>query len=140
MRSDRTGAMSKAPLWIWLVGLLSMVEFSGCSAKTGQDEVTKYNQAPLTVSIPSQLSPQQIEDAMVRTLVGRKWQVERQSPQEVVGTLNHRSYQAKAILKVDNGVIKILNESTYNGKPAVPPERWLEYLQQDLNRHFGQPT
>jgi hypothetical protein len=128
------------PLLMWFVGILWIAELTGCSAKTGQDEATKYNQTPLTVSIPSQLSPQQIEEAMVRTLVGREWHVERHSPQEVVGTLNHRSYQAKAILKVENGVIKILSESTYNAKPAVPPEGWLENLQRDLKKHLGQAT
>jgi len=137
--SDRTGIMSKMTVLIWLIGLLWTVEFTGCSAATGQDVVAKYNQTPLTVNIPSNLSPEQIEEAMVHTLIGREWQVEQRSPQEVVGTLNHRSYQAKAILKVDNGVIKILSESSYKSKPAVP-EGWLENLQKDLHKHLGQTT
>jgi hypothetical protein len=139
MMSDRIETRPKMPLLMWLVGLLWMAEFTGCSAKTGRDVIDKYNQAPLTVSIPSQLSSQQIEEAMVRTLVGREWHVERQSPQEVVGTLNRRSYQAKVVLKVDNSVIKILSESSYKSKPAVP-EGWLENLQLDLKKHLGQST
>jgi len=137
--SDRTEQMSKMLLLVWLVGIVWTVELTGCFATTGQDAVMKYNQTPLTVSIPSQLTSKQIEEAMVRTLVGREWHVESQSPQEVVGTLNHSSYQARATLKVENGVIKILNESTYKGKPAVP-EGWLENLQLDLKKHLGQPT
>ena len=139
MMSDRTEQMSKMLLLVWLVGIVWTVELTGCFATTGQDAVMKYNQTPLTVSIPSQLTSKQIEEAMVRTLVGREWHVESQSPQEVVGTLNHSSYQARATLKVENGVIKILNESTYKGKPAVP-EGWLENLQLDLKKHLGQPT
>ena len=139
MRSDRTEKMSKMPVLVWLVGIVWVVELTGCFATTGKEAVMKYNETPLTVSIPSQLTPQQIEEAMIRTLIGREWQVERHSPEEVVGTLNHSSYQAKVILKVDNGIIKILNESTYKGKPAVP-EGWLENLQLDLKKHLGQPT
>jgi len=139
MMSDRTEQMSKMLLLVWLVGIVWTVELTGCFATTGQDAVMKYNQTPLTVSVPSQLTSKQIEEAMVRTLVGREWHVESQSPQEVVGTLNHSSYQARATLKVENGVIKILNESTYKGKPAVP-EGWLENLQLDLKKHLGQPT
>lgn len=137
--SEQTKKNSRMSLSVWLVGILWVVELTGCFAKTGQEVVTKYNDTPLTVSIPSHLSSKQIEEAMIRTFVGREWQVERHSPEEVVGTLNHRSYQAKATLKVDNGVIKILNESTYEGKPAVP-ENWLENLQLDLKKHLGQPT
>jgi len=131
--------ITKITLLIWFVGLLWTIEFIGCSSTTGQDAVMKYNQTPLTVSIPSNLSPEQVQAAMVRTLVGREWQVEQQSTQEVVGTLNHRSYQAKAILKVDNGVIKILSESSYNSKPVVP-EAWLENLQKDLSKYLAQTT
>jgi len=139
MKSDRTETTSRMSLLMWLVGILCAVELTGCFATAGSDVVMKYNQTPLTVSIPSHLTPKQIEEAMVRTLVGREWHVESQSPQEVVGTLNHSSYQARATLKVENGVIKILNESTYKGKPAVP-EGWLENLQLDLKKHLGQPT
>jgi len=139
MMSGRERIMPKVTLLRWLVGFLWMVELTGCFATTGQDVVVKYNQTPLTVSIPSNLSSEQVKAAMVRTLIGREWQVEQQSSQEVVGTLSHRSYQAKAILKVDNGVIKILSESQHNSKPAVP-EAWLENLQKDLQKHLSQTT
>jgi hypothetical protein len=139
MRSDRAEQRSKMSLSVWFVGVLWAVALAGCFAKTGQEAVTTYNQTPLTVNIPANLSAKQIEEAMVRAFVGREWHVERQSPEEVVGTLNHRSYQAKATFKVESGVIKIFNESTYKGKPAVP-ENWLENLQLDLKKHLGLPT
>jgi hypothetical protein len=139
MASDRTEKKPKMSLLVWIVGILWAVALTGCFATTRQEAVGKYNETPLTVSIPSHLTPKQIEEAMVRAFVGREWHVESQSPQEVVGTLKHRSYQAKATFKVENGVIKILNESSYDGKPAVP-ENWLENLQLDLKKHLGQPT
>ena len=104
--------------------------------KTGQDVVTKYNQAPLTVRIPLGVSPEEVEEAIVRSLVGREWKVVSRSTEEVVGTLNHRSYQARVILKVDRNVIKFINESRYKSEPAVP-EGWLAHLQADLNKHLS---
>lgn len=136
--SNRTGNIrktTKMTLLTWLIGILWTMQLTGCFTTTGKDVVAEYNQTPLTVSIPSNLSPEQVKEAMVRTFIGREWQVEQQSLQEVVATLNHRSYQAKATFKVENGVIKILSDSRYNSKPVVP-EAWLENLQKDLSKRL----
>src|SRR5262245_63409792 len=66
----------------------------------GAEAVQKYNANPLTVAIPPKLGPQEVEEGMVLALRGRKWTVVQQSPQEVVGTLNHRECQAKVMLRV----------------------------------------
>ena len=120
---------------IYTVGFLWLAAIAGCSTATGQHVVAEYNRSPLAVPIPSKLSADQVQRLMAQTLVGRKWQVIQQSPEEVIGTLNHRSYQAKAILRVDNGLVKILSESKYKNEPAVP-EDWLENLRKDLGRNF----
>lgn len=114
----------------------------GCKTIVGARSVEKYNQNPLTVLIPQNLSPEAIEGAMVQTLTGRGWRVEQRSPEEVVGQLNRRAWEAKAILKVDVSLIKILNDSYYKSdnsgerKPAIP-KGWLENLQKDLQTHLG---
>ncbi len=122
---------------VWMLGL------SGCGTVVGSGAVEKYNQNPLTVTIPANLSPQVVEHLMVLTLKNRKWTVVQQSPQEVVGQLNHRRFQAKTILKVDSNIIQILNDSSYKAADSAEPEPgipkgWLKNLQKDLSKRLTQ--
>jgi hypothetical protein len=113
----------------------------GCVSTIGADAVASYNRAPLTVAVSKDLSPQQVENIMATTLVMRKWTVVQKSPQEVVGTLDHRGYQAKVFLKVEGDLIKILTESYYaapadeKAKPKLPMS-WLKNIQKDLERNI----
>ena len=74
---------------------------------------------------------------MVSTLEERKWTVVERSPKQVVGTLRHRDFDAKVILKVEGKQIKILNDSRYKSPttgelgPAVP-HGWLKNIEEDL--------
>jgi hypothetical protein len=118
----------------------------------GAEAARKYNEKPLTVAIPPNVTPQDVEEVMARALTGRKWTVVQQSPQEVVGTLNHRDCQAKVMLRVDGNVVKIVNESlcksntrgfepakspnTEAFEPAIP-RGWLRNLEKDMNAHFA---
>ena len=103
----------------------------------GAEKAAEYNRNPLTVPVPSGLSPQAVEEVMASTLQNRKWTVVQRSPQQVVGTLVHRGFDAKVVLKVEGDLIKILNESSYKSpqtglfEPAIP-KGWLRNLQQDL--------
>jgi hypothetical protein len=103
----------------------------------GAEEVEKYNRDPLTVPVPSGLTPQAVEEVIAFTLQNRKWTVVERSPQQVVGKLLHRGFDAKVVLKVEGDLIKILNESSYKSpqtglfEPAIP-KGWLRNLQKDL--------
>jgi hypothetical protein len=103
----------------------------------GAEAVEKYNRDPLTVQVPSGLPPQAVEEVMASTLQNRKWTVVERSPQQVVGTLVHRGFDAKVVLKVEGNLIKILNESSYKSpqtgqsEPAIP-KGWLRNLEKDL--------
>jgi hypothetical protein len=131
--------------------LFAAVPVNGQTA-FGAEAVQKYNANPLTVAIPPTLGPQEVEEGMVLALRGRKWTVVQQSPQEVVGTLNHRNCQAKVMLRVDGNVIKIVNDSlckspnlgsfepakspNTEAEPAIP-RGWLRNLEKDMNAHFA---
>jgi hypothetical protein len=110
--------------------------------QVGAEAVQKYNANPLVVAIPSSLKPQDLEEVMALAFIGRKWTVVERSPQAVVGTLDHRGFKAKATLKVDGNVVKILNDSLYqsneSGKlePAVP-RGWLRNLEKDLTEYMA---
>ncbi|MGE3538586.1 MAG: hypothetical protein AB7N91_14310 [Candidatus Tectimicrobiota bacterium] len=132
--------MSKVALLSACVMLLGALVLTGCSTVVGARAVEKYNQHPLTVGIPSALSPQEVEDVMVESLRYRGWTVVHRSPQEVIGERDRVNFKAKAILKV-NGLIKILSDSSFRrssgssgGETLEPgiPKGWLRNLQKDL--------
>lgn len=129
-----------ATLTVFAMLLWGLV-LAGCKTAVGIQAVEKYNQNPLTVSIPSTLSPKEVEEVMTLTLRSRGWTVVQQSPQEVVGKLDHRSFNAKTTLKVDGNLIKILTDSylkSEGGKrePGIPTG-WLENLEKDLRTRLG---
>jgi hypothetical protein len=146
------GIQSVVALAIAAVLLFAAVPANG-QTTFGTEAVQKYNANPLTVAIPPTLGRQEVEEGMVLALRGRKWTVAQQSPQEVVGTLNHRDCQAKVMLRVDGNVIKIVNDSlckspnlgsfepakspnTEAFQPAIP-KGWLRNLEKDMNAHFA---
>ena len=108
----------------------------------GAEAARKYNEKPLTVAIPPSITPQEVEEVMTRALNGRKWTVVQQSPEEVIGTLDHRGFKAKVMLRVDGSVVKILNESQYTSpntgqlEPGIP-KGWLRNLEKDMNAFFA---
>ncbi len=134
--------MQKAISLASMVVLLLAVNLVGCSTRVGSTAAEKYNQNPLTVAIPAGLSGEQIESVMKETLTGRGWQVEKASPQQADGTLNHRSFNAKVSLVASDGLIRILTDSRYVGEnadgaqPGVPMG-WLDNLQKDLTKRLA---
>ncbi len=129
---------------VWVVAALALV---GAMLRTpvpvagqtvmGGDEAAKYNAQPLSVPLPPSLTEAEVESALVSTLEGRKWTVTERSPQQVVGTLVHRGFDAKVILKVEGPLVKILNDSRYKSpqtgqlEPAIP-KGWLKNIEKDL--------
>ncbi|QYY36234.1 hypothetical protein [Ruficoccus sp. ZRK36] len=119
--------------------LLSAFAFTGCNTTiSGSDDVAEYNADPLTVSVAPDVSPQVLQEAMVDTFQERQWTVVSSSPNEVVGTLDHRGFEAKVTMKREGNVVKLYSDSTQledfkTGKPVpAVPLGWLENLQKDL--------
>ncbi len=102
----------------------------------------RYNQNPLTVSIPAGLAEEQIESAMKQTLVARGWKLGATSPQQTDGTLHHRSFKANVSLVANDGIIRILSHSRYvsddtGGTEPGVPKGWLVNLQKDLAKRLA---
>ena len=122
--------------------LFCALALAGCKSVVGDRAVETYNENPYTVAIPSNLSPEEVERTIVQVLADRQWVVTERSPKEVVAQLNHRVWRAKAILKVDGNVIRILSDSSLKnattGKfETAVPKGWLENLQHDLIRRLA---
>ena len=126
----------------FIMALLLLANFIGCSTRVGSRASAKYNANPLTVAIPDGLSEAQVESVMKRVLTARGWQVTQASPQQTDGVLKHGSFDAKVSLMADDGVIRILSDSQYisgdtgEKEPGVP-KGWLDNLQKDLNKRFA---
>ena len=110
----------------------------GCSTtKIGSRVAADYNEQPLTVVIPAGLSPGIIHNAMISTVVRRRWVVQNHSANEVIANLKHRAFDATVTLQSDGSIIKILNSATHKNsqsgeiKPGVPLG-WLINIQNDL--------
>lgn len=123
------------------ISLFGLLVLAGCGGtRVGVSSVERYNQEPYMVNIPVTLTPKEVQEVMVTTLQGRQWAVVEQSPQAVVGKLDHRSFQAKVTLKAESGMVKILSDSYYKSEdgqrePGVPLG-WLKNLQADLRTRF----
>jgi len=121
--------------------LLALFSLTGCSSTTriGSNAVAEYNQNPLRVQIPDNMTQEQLQNIMNSVLKNRKWLVTESATNETVGALNHRGFNAKVTLKVDNGFINIMSDATYvkpetddEPQPAIPMG-WLKNIQSDLN-------
>ena len=117
--------------------------------------VSAYAAAPLSVEIPSGLSEEQVQQAMVATLERRRWTVVSEEPGEVRGQLDHQGIEGRVALRVEGERVVIVNESFKKGstrrgrgyaaqarsRPAedhpVVPTRWLRNLQKDLGAQLG---
>ena len=133
--SKRTRNFPKCPsLLIFLLAL----SISGCAPRMGSDAVAAYNDHPLSVTIPTYVSAEFVEELMVRALVGRNWTVQSHTKEMVVGRLVRRRYAATVTLLSDGSVIRIMSNATHKtwarGKvvPTVPLG-WLENIRKDLD-------
>ena len=82
--------MPKIAILMLCTVILWALAIVGCNTLIGANFVKKYNQNPLTVTIPQDLPPEKVEQVIVETLRQRQWRVVQQSPEEVVGQLDHR--------------------------------------------------
>ena len=131
----RTRDFLKGPsLLIFLLAL----SISGCASKIGSYAVASYNDDPLSVKIPSNVSAEFVEMSMVRVLKGRDWVVQSQTKEKVVGKLVHRGWNATVTLLSDGSVVRIMSDATQTNistgevNPAVPLG-WLRNIQKDLD-------
>lgn len=127
------------------VSLSVLAALVGCESTKGLSASTSYNEAPLTVAVPENMSSAEVQKVMAATFAGRQWTVTESSANSVTAILNHRGYQGKATMAFSDGVIRILNESKLldnkSGEylPAVPLG-WLENLQKDLRKNLTQAS
>lgn len=130
---------SSAILITIIPALLLLLAGNGCrTVPTGAEAVASYNASPLTVLIPSGVSPSTVDQLAAVTFSNRGWSITDQRAGSVTGHLNHRGIDATVTMKQENNTVRILVDSARQtradgtSKPVVP-QGWLENLRKDMN-------
>lgn len=130
-----------AKLSITIASLLLSI---GCT--TGHNVNVKYNANPLTVVLTKDISKSEALQTAQNVLTNRQWRIAEVSDNQVVGRLNHRTYNAEVQVVYDAGTLRLLNNSfngpgsdpAFIGEPALPMG-WLRNIQSDIHRQLGIP-
>jgi hypothetical protein len=118
--------------------LLRGLVLAGCSTVVGANSVKEYNQRPLTVNMPHNLSPEEVEEAMGVALRYRGWTVVQQSPQEVIGERNCVNFQVKATLRPTVSLKSSMIPTSNTAGPRGDARTWdYEGLADESQERFG---
>jgi hypothetical protein len=96
-----------------------------------------------TVPVPTGVSAEAVQGAIVTTLTGRQWAVRSKSDDRVVGYLRHRSHEAKVSLVYSTAKVEIhcvgwkIDKKTYARLKPELPKGWLENIQSDLTGNLN---
>lgn len=105
------------------------------TAQTIPDEQSRSNRV-ITAPVPSDLSIAKASEAVLRTALGRKWQIETRTDGYVEFYLVHRHHDARMFAYIDDQSVRIYCESyrLLNGRrwKKQDPKGWIENLQRDL--------
>jgi hypothetical protein len=96
-----------------------------------------------SVEVPSGLSADTVQKAVVASLAGREWAIKDRTDTQVVGYLKHRSNEAKVTLVYSTEKVDIycvgyaIKKSTGERKKPELPTGWLKYLKSDLTKQIN---
>jgi len=137
MNTPRPLSRRHFALAVFALGLAALIGLPSASAadNPGQLYATVVTQPGLTAS--------QVKDVVVRSLVARRWSVQSQADDKVVGYLKHRSNEATLTLVYDAQKVEIycsgwkIDKSTGTRISPELPERWLKNMRNDLTRRLN---
>lgn len=126
------------------ITIASLLVTIGCTV--GHNVNVKYNAKPLTVVLTKEITKAEALQAAQTALTSRQWRITEVSDNQVVGRLNHRTYNAEVQVVYDAGTLRLLNNSfngpgsdpAFIGEPALPMG-WLRNIQSDIHRQLGIP-
>lgn len=92
-----------------------------------------------SISVPGTRSEAEIQDVVVRALVGRQWEVVSKGPDRVVGYLKHRGNEATLTIVYSTAKIDLfcvgwkIDKAGVRQKPEQP-KGWLNYIKADISK------
>jgi hypothetical protein len=100
---------------------------------------TELGEAAGSISVPGTRSEAEIQDVVVRALVGRQWEVVSKGPDRVVGYLKHRGNEATLTIVYSTAKIDLfcvgwkIDKAGVRQKPEQP-KGWLNYIKADISK------
>lgn len=125
---------------LWVAAFSIMVPVGSALA------ASEFGEAAGSVSVPAGVSKEAVQDAIVKALLGRQWDVKSKESDKVVGYLKHRSNEATVTLvysetKVDLFCVGFqINKKTGVREKPEQPKGWLNYIRSDLGKILNRPA
>lgn len=116
------------------------------TAKAGVEDITGTGDLIATIPVPTGFSSEEVQEAIVATLLGRLWGVKSKDDGRVVAYLKHRSNEAKVTLVYDASKVELycvgwqIDKKTGVREKPEQPKGWLKNIQADLTKHFNRIT
>lgn len=90
-----------------------------------------------TVNVPDGMNTNQVQQAIIKAAIGRRWNIEEKEDGLVVLRLVHRGYDATLNITYDDNEVQVYSDSwatKRNGdrKKRKDPEGWIENLKKDI--------
>jgi hypothetical protein len=131
---------SRSALRILLVGALALAAYT-TSVQAADDKAAPpaaqgEELALATIAVPSGLTAAQVQQVVVRALVGRRWVIQDKTENKVVAHHAQGRNAATLTITSDDKVIDI--RGTGVSRKGGFPTRWVDILKKDLGVFLGQ--
>lgn len=129
--------MSSSVAFILRLGALAAFWFLPAGVQAAA--AGELGEAAGSISVPGTRSEAEIQDLIVRALVGRQWEVVSKGPDRVVGYLKHRGNEATLTLVYSSAKIDLfcvgwkIDKAGVRQKPEQP-KGWLNYIKADISK------
>ena len=130
------GFLRTSPLAFAALALLAMAPLPA----SAEDTDAEMGPQAFTVSVPEgKLSLKQIHDAVIRTAIGREWNVKEDGETKVVIYLLHRKNEATVTFLITEKAVEAycvgyVVDKAGNRKKPEQPSGWLSNLKKDLTK------
>jgi hypothetical protein len=89
-----------------------------------------------SIAVPDGLTAAQVQQVVVRALVGRRWIIQDKTEGKVVAHYEHGKNAATLTITSDEKMIEIRGAG--QARKGGFPTRWLDYLKKDIGIFLGQ--
>jgi hypothetical protein len=107
---------------------------------------SEVGEAAGSVPVPAGISHATVQDAIVKALLGRQWEVQSKGDDRVVGYLKHRSNEATLTFICSETKVDLfcvgwqINKKTGAREKPEQPKGWLNYIRTDLSKILNRPA
>ncbi len=125
---------------LWVAALVVLIPARSAFA------ASELGEAAGSVTVPAGVSKAAVQDAIVKALLGRQWDVKSKDSDKVVGYLKHRSNEATVTLVYSETKVDIfcvgyqIDKKTGAREKPEQPKGWLNNIRADLGKILNRPA